>query len=120
MKKHVIVIFIKRYHLKLRRAQRSKKKDKESYREAMMKWHSTLRERLVKTGRCETYHPVYGGFVPTQRFNVDQSPLPFAIDTKKTYEHIEPKNKENKYKNVWVSQPGAGLEKRQCTLQICF
>lgn len=120
VKKHVIVNFIKRYHLKLRRTQRTKKQDKEAFREPMMKWHSTLRERLVKTGSSENYHPVYGSFVPAQRYNVDQSPLPFAIDTKKTYEHIEPKNPENRNKKVWVSQPGAGLEKRQCTLQICF
>ena len=58
----------------------------------MMKWHNTLRESLVKTGKTEDYHPVYNGFVPAQRLNVDQSPLPFAIDTKQTYEHIEPKN----------------------------
>ena len=51
---------------------------------------------------------------------MDQSPLPFAIDTKKTYEHIEPKNPENRHKKIWVSQPGTGLEKRQCTLQICL
>ena len=63
---------------------------------------------------------MYGDFVPAQRYNVDQSPLHFAIDTKQTYEHIEPKHPENRNKNVWVSQSGAGLEKRQCTLQICF
>jgi len=120
VKKHVIVTFIKRHHLKLRRVQRKKKMPKEAFRESLMKWHSTLRERLVKTGNGANYDPVYGGFFPSQRYNVDQSPLPFAIDTKKTYERIEPKNKENRYKNVWVSQPAPGLEKRQCTLQICF
>ena len=120
VKKHVIVTFIKRNHLKLRRVQRRKKKPKEAYRESLMKWHSTLRERLVKTSKGADYDPVYGAFKPSQRFNVDQSPLPFAIDTKKTYERIEPKNKENRNKNVWVSQPAPGLEKRQCTLQICF
>ena len=83
IKKHVIVSFIKRKHLKLRRVQRNKKTAKEEFRAAIAKWHSTLRERLVKTGRSRSnYHPVYGGFMPEQRLNVDQSPLPFVIDTK--------------------------------------
>lgn len=120
VKKHVIANFIKRNDLKLRRTQRNKKLEKEFYRDSIMKWHSTLRERLVKSGKKDSYDPVYGGFMPTQRFNVDQSPLPFAIDTKKTYELIEPKNPENRNKKIWVSQPGSGLEKRQCTLQVCF
>ena len=120
VKKHVVINFIKRRHLKLRRTQRNKKQEKKAFRESMMKWHNTLRERLVKSGKTEDYHPVYGGFVPAQRLNVDQSPLPFAIDTKRTYEHIEPKKTENRHKKIWVSQPGSGLEKRQCTLQICF
>ena len=76
-----------------------------------MKWHSTLRERLIKTESGENYNPVYGRFVPAQRYNMDQSPLPFAIGTKKTYDCIEPKNKENRYKNVCVSQPAPGLKK---------
>ena len=42
------------------------------------------------------------------------------IDIKTTYEHVEPRSKENRHKKIWVSQPGSGLEKRQCTLQICF
>ena len=54
------------------------------------------------------------------RYNVDQTPPHFVIDTKRTYELVERGNPENQHKNVWVSQPGAGLEKRQCTLQIFF
>ena len=116
-KKHVIVSFIKRKHLKLRRAQRNKKTAKEEFRSVNAKWHPTL----VKTGRSRSnYHPIYGGFMPEQRLNVDQSPLPFVIDTKTTYEHVEPRSKENRHKKVWASQPGSGLEERQCTLQICF
>ena len=100
VKKHVIVNFIKRNHLKLRRVQRRKKKPKEAFRESLMKWHSTLRERLVKTGKGENYNPTYSGFMPSQRYNVDQSPLPFVINTKKTYEHVQPKNKENRNKTI--------------------
>ena len=58
--------------------------------------------------------------MPSQIYNVDQSPLPFAINTKKTYEQMQLKNKENRNKTVWISQPVPVLEKRQCTPQICF
>ena len=83
-----------------------------------MKWHSTLRERLVKTDKDDRYDTKFGRFLPSS-YNVDQSPLPFVIDTKKTYKLLDKKNPENKNKKVWVSQPTPGFEKRQCTLQIC-
>ena len=120
LRKHVIVTFIKRNHLKLRRAQRNKKLSKEHYRNSLKQWHATMRERLIRTGKRDNYDSKFGRYTTMQRFNVDQSPLPFAIDTKKTYERIEPRNPENRYKKVWIQQPGSGLEKRQCTLQVCF
>ena len=120
LKQHVVTNFIKRMNLKLRRVQRNKKLPKEALRGDLQKWHATTRERLVRTGLNDNYDPKYGRFLPEQRFNVDQSPLPFAIDTKKTYEEVKPKDPENRHKKVWVQQPGSGLEKRQCTLQICF
>ena len=49
VKKHVVATFIKRNSLRLCRTQRNKKFKKEQYRDPMMKWHSTLREPLVKT-----------------------------------------------------------------------
>ena len=54
-----------------------------------------------------------------QRFNVDQSPMPFAIDMKRTSHLYEPGQDQNQEK-VWIFQPGCGLEKRLGTLQICF
>ena len=112
VKKHVIVNFIKWYHLKLRQVQQRKTKSKEAFRESLLTWHSTLSVLLIKAGSGKNYNPVHGGFVPAQRYNVNYSPLPFAIDTKKTYKCIEPKSKENRYKNVWVNQPAPGLEKQ--------
>ena len=56
-------------------------------------------------------------FLPNQRFNVDQSPLPFVMQMNRTYEHFDEDQRTTK---VWIAQPGAGLEKRQCTLQICL
>ena len=98
VKKHVIDNFIKRNHLKLRRVQRRKKKPKDAFRESLMKWHSTLRERLVKTGKGENYDPTYHGFMPSQRYNVNQSPVPFAINTKKTYEQIQQQQQQQQKK----------------------
>lgn len=57
--------------------------------------------------------------MPRQRLNVDQSPLPFTVTTKRTYEHIDEGVQQRNHK-VWISQPGSGLDKRQCTLQVCF
>ena len=59
-----------------------------------------------------------GSFFPNQRFNIDQSPMRFANDMKQTYLY-EPGLDQNQEK-VWISQPGCGFEKRQCTFQICF
>ncbi len=86
----------------------------------MQKWHATTRERLIRTGFQDDYDAKWGKFRPEQRLNVDQSPLPFAMDVKKTYEMVEPKNPENRYHKVWISQPQSGLDKRQCTLQLCL
>ena len=51
--------------------------------------------------------------MPKQRFNVDQVPLPFVVKQDRTYEL-------SGSKQVWVSQPGSGLDKRQATLQLCI
>ena len=39
-------------------------------------------------------------------------PYPFVIDQQSTY--------DEKGTSVWISQPGSGLDKRRCTLQICI
>lgn len=42
--------------------------------------------------------------------------MDWHLTTRETYE-----TGEDQYKTkVWISQPGSGLDKRQCTLQICF
>ena len=43
-----------------------------------------------------------------------QVPLPFVVDRKTTYEVDIPKAQKKGHK-VWVSQPGNGLDKRQCS-----
>ena len=120
VRKHVIVNFIKRNDLRLRSRQRNRKLSKENFRLPMQQWHATTRERLIRTGCADSYNSKWGRYAPEQRFNVDQSPCPFVINTKKTYEMLEKKNPNNREHKVWISQPGSGLDNRQCTLQICF
>ena len=120
VRKYVIVNLIKRNDLRLRSRQRNRKLSKENFRLPMQQWHATTRERLIRTGCADSYNSKWGRYAPEQRFNVDQSPCPFVINTKKTYEMLEKKNPNNREHKVWISQPGSGLDKRQCTLQICF
>jgi len=47
------------------------------------------------------------------------NPTAFAVGTKLTYEHIEQDEQQHGHE-VWISQPGSGLDKRQCTLQVCL
>ena len=80
-----------------------------------MQWHATLRERLVHTGAKESYYEEkWGYYKPNQQLNVDQSPLPFAIEYKKAYDIPE------KDEKVWVNQPKSDAGKRFCSLNICF
>ena len=46
------------------------------------------------------------------------SPLPFVVGTAQTCEHIDKGTNQHQPK-VWISQPASGLDKRQCTLQVC-
>ena len=55
-----------------------------------------------------------------RKFNVDQSPLPFATDTSRTYEEIDRGNAENRNKKVWSAQPTSGANKHFCSLNVCF
>jgi len=115
---HVVTTFLRRYNIRMRARQRNRKYSKEHFRVALTKWHGSTRERLVRTGLNDDYDQKWGRFRPTNRFNVDQSPLPFVIDHKRTYEIIE--KKKQRYNKVWIQQPGSGLDKRQCTLQVCI
>ena len=89
VRKHVVVNFIKRYKIRMRVRQRSKTVCKENFREDLRKWHATFRERLIRTGKDDSYDRKWGRFVPKQQLNVDQSPLPFAMNVNKTYHSFE-------------------------------
>ena len=60
-----------------------------------------------------------GNVTPERRFNVDQLPMPFAIDSKTTLE-VNLSKTEKRDHRVWVANPGSGLDKCQCTLQVCI
>ena len=57
----------------------------------------------------------WGRFLPHQRANVDQVPLPFVndMDMEVTYE-------QKGAKRVCINQNGPALGKRQATGQVCF
>ena len=55
----------------------------------------------------------YGRYLPHQRGNVDQVPLPFVNDMDITYEM-------RGAKRVAINQLGPALSKRQATGQVCF
>lgn len=119
VRQHVITTFLKRHNIRMRTRQRNRKMPKQNFEVDLKKWHATTREKLVRTPRNDRYDEKWGRFIPRQRLNVDQSPLPFAVTTKRTYEHMEKGGQQHNHK-VWISQPGSGLDKRQCTLQVCF
>ena len=112
--------FIKQYNIKLRRVQRKKQAPKENFEDKLKQWHSSLREKLIKIDQSKpSYYKKWGRFQPNAWFNVDQVPLPFVTDRKKTYE-VDVRKAGKKDHEVWVSQPGNVLDKRQCSLQVCF
>ena len=79
VKQHVIANFIKLYNLKRHKIQRNKRLPKKHYSNRIENWHSALRERSISTGATDpNYHKKWASFLPHQRLNVDQSPLPFA------------------------------------------
>ena len=120
LSKSIVAHFTSKYNIKCLRVQRRKQKDNKEIVPSLMKWHSDLREGLIKTGSDKAgYDQKWGRFTPSKRLNVDQVPLPFAINVTRTYEVPIPKEERRNHR-VWVNQPGSGLDKRQCTLQLAF
>ena len=101
----------------MRKKQRSKNVSKEGTRAKMLELLSVFRESLIRTGKQDDYDEKWGIYRPECRLNVDQSPCPFVFDSNRTYHQF---TEDQHNEKVWISQPGAGLDKRQCSLQICF
>ncbi|KAK3245362.1 hypothetical protein CYMTET_45066 [Cymbomonas tetramitiformis] len=108
--------FATRFRLATRKRTNNKCKSKGDRTEAILKWHEGYFKML--RGDNAPAHAVidqkWGRFLPTHRINVDQSPLGFISGLQDTYD-------EKGAKEVWINTPsGSSLEKRQCTLQICY
>ena len=101
VQQHHIITFIERYKIRMRAKQRNKKVSKESLILPLKKWHSTTREKLIRVGKNDDYDPKWGRFRPSQRYNVDQSPLAFALDGNKTYDHVDEGVKNRDVIRAW-------------------
>lgn len=64
-----------------------------------------MRERLLRTGLNDSYDHKWGRKKPNQRFNVDQTPMPFVINAKSTYEEIQ----KNHQEKIWYRNQGLVL-----------
>ena len=91
-----------------------KEKGQQVISSKLMTWHTASCEGLIKMGSHLPYHDIkWGRFTPERRFNVDQVPMPLPMTTKQLRKSIYRKPKS-------VTYPGSGLDKCQCTLQVCI
>ena len=82
-----VVLFLKKYHVKIRRVQRKRAENEGNIAEKLRNWHVKYRETCIKSRQSDpNYDKKWGRFKPYQRFNVDQVPMPFVLDNKQTYE----------------------------------
>ena len=80
LSKTVVVMFLRKFNIKLHRVQRKQQIDKSMFPPKIMKWHCTLHERVIKScSHLPDYDPKWGRIPQNKRVNVDQIPLPFAI-----------------------------------------
>lgn len=119
--KSIVTHFLRKNKIRMLCVQRKRQADVKKQTLILMKWHSNLREKLIKSGSGKpTYDKKWGHFPQKKKINVDQIPLPFVVQSKRTYKIPMSKEKKQRDHRVWVAQPGSGLDKRQATLQICF
>ena len=108
--------FKRRHNISLRRKTNKKKNAANDDRETIQRFHRDLTKALQSKRRRDTSFvadQTYGRWLPKNRLNVDQVPLPFVVEQDQTYEFAG-------NKQVWISQPGSGLDNRQATLQLCI
>ena len=100
--------FKRRNNISLRRTTNKKQHSADAARETIQKFHRNLRKAVKSKRRRSNAVPdrKYGRWMPKQRFNVNQVPLPFVVEQDRTYDF-------SGRKQIWVSQPGSGLDKRQ-------
>ena len=106
--------FKRRNNIPLRCRTNKKQHSADAAREKIQKFHRNLRNAVKSKRRRSNAVPdrKYGRWMPKQTLNVNQVPLPFAVKQDRTYDFLGSKQ-------IWVSQPGSGLDKRKATLQLC-
>ena len=108
--------FSKRNFLAIRRKTNKKRSGNAEKLPLIQSFHRQLRKDIQSSRRRHglvQYDDKWGRWMPSRRFNVDHIPCAFVIDQSSTFD-------ERGSKSVWISQPGNGLDKRQCILQICI
>eukprot|EP00794_Sanderia_malayensis_P013638 gene13638-15064_t len=108
--------FTQRNELSLRRKTNSKKLSGNDKLPIIQNFHRQLRQDIKSKRHRDgfvDFHAKWGRWMPSRRYNVDQVPCPFIINQNQTYD-------EKGKAGIWISQPGNGLDKRQCTLQLCI
>ena len=106
--------FCKRQDITLRRRTNKRSQGLQEKIKVFQKFHTNLRKAVKsKRRRNPSYGPIWGHWLPANRWNVDQVPLPFVNDQETTYA-------DKGSSSVWIAQPGSGLDKRQSTLQLCI
>ena len=80
--------FKRRHHISLRRRTNKKKNAANDSKETIQQFHRELRKAVQSKRRRErpVVDKTYGRWLPKNRLNVDQVPLPFVVDQEKTYE----------------------------------
>lgn len=79
--------FLKKHKIRMPCVQSIRQTDVKKQIPNLMEWHSNLREKLIKFASGKpNYGQKWGRFSPKKRNNVDQIPLPFVIENKRTYE----------------------------------
>ena len=99
--------FLTRNQLALRKKTNSKKASAAEKLPKIRFFHQRLRLFLA----TKMAHPKWGRFLPKNRYNVDQVPLPFSCVPSKTYE-------EKGAKRVHIKMNQPAMEKRFCSLQL--
>ncbi len=101
--------FKSRYDISLRAPTNCHHKSAEDKRDLVISFHRFVRKVASRGEQTEAV----GRYALRDIHNLDQSPLPFAILSGKTYA-------DKGQEDVWVRGAGSGLDKRQCSLQAAI
>jgi len=129
---HVVILFLKRYGVRIRVQPKYRKVTREVYEPKMKRWHAELRERLVIRGGSNANnagrhiyndHPFdrkWGRFPPYQRFAVDSCALPIYLSRSRNVDHYKIGENDESKDKVCLTDPSHGLDRRHCSLLICL